>query len=123
MSPTLSQERLLDHDYDGIQEYDNPLPCWLDVLFWATIVFAVLYLLYSPLGHGKGRIAHYEREMADARASSSEGPAQARSESTTRTIADMQDQDPTVMAGARSCSPRAARPATAPTAAATSAPT
>ena len=23
-----NQDHLLDHSYDGIQEYDNPLPTW-----------------------------------------------------------------------------------------------
>ena len=63
------EDRLLDHDVDGIREYDNPLPRWWINLFWATIVFSVLYALNLPgIGSGKGRIANYERDMARARA-------------------------------------------------------
>ena len=61
------EDRLLDHDADGIQEYDNPLPRWWLNIFWATIVFAAIYLLNVPgIGTGKGRIADYERDMARA---------------------------------------------------------
>jgi cytochrome c oxidase cbb3-type subunit 3 len=65
-----NEDRLLDHNYDGIQEYDNPLPRWWVVLFWATIVFAVLYFLnvIPGLGTGRGRIANYEKEMQAAQA-------------------------------------------------------
>lgn len=37
---------LLSHDYDGIRELDNHMPPWLQMIFNATIVFAVVYLLY-----------------------------------------------------------------------------
>ena len=61
-------DRLLDHEYDGIHEYDNPLPRWWTTLFWATIVFSALYLLNLPgIGVGRGRLADYERDMAAAR--------------------------------------------------------
>jgi len=69
MSDEPKEDRLLDHEYDGIQEYDNPMPRWWILLFWATIVFAVLYWLNVPgIGSGRGRIANYESEMAAAQA-------------------------------------------------------
>ena len=67
-SPRPEAARLLDHEADGIQEYDNPLPRWWTALFWITIAFSVLYALNLPgIGTGRGRIANYEREMAAAR--------------------------------------------------------
>ena len=63
------QEHLLDHTYDGIQEFDNPMPRWWVYLFWATIVFSVLYWLNVPgFGIGKGRVSDYDRDMAAAAA-------------------------------------------------------
>lgn len=36
---------LLDHDYDGIKELDNVLPPWWVGLFYACIIFAIIYLI------------------------------------------------------------------------------
>ncbi len=36
---------LRGHRYDGIREYDNPMPGWWVWLFWITIGFAVVYTL------------------------------------------------------------------------------
>ena len=64
-----NDDKLLDHSYDGIQEYDNPMPRWWVITFWATIIFSVLYLLNVPgFGNGKGRIADYEASIARAEA-------------------------------------------------------
>ncbi len=40
---------LLDHNYDGIQELDNKLPPWWVYGFYATIIFAVVYMFYYHL--------------------------------------------------------------------------
>jgi cytochrome c oxidase cbb3-type subunit 3 len=65
MAAPHDEDRLLEHNYDGIQEYDNPMPRWWVYLFWATIVFSVLYVLNVPgFGIGKGRIADYDAAMA-----------------------------------------------------------
>lgn len=45
----------MGHEYDGIRELNNPLPKWWTYMFWATIVFSVVYLiLYPGLGNFKG---------------------------------------------------------------------
>lgn len=43
---------LLDHDYDGIREFDNPLPKWWVYAFYASIVFALVYVPYYHFGPG-----------------------------------------------------------------------
>lgn len=43
------------HEYDGIQELDNPLPAWWLGMFAASIVFGIGYLIYYPgLGNVEG---------------------------------------------------------------------
>ena len=53
----ISEEKdlMMDHNFDGIVELNNPTPAWFMGLFYATITFAVVYLLnyhvfeWSPL--------------------------------------------------------------------------
>lgn len=42
----LTGDPVLDHDYDGIEEMDNPLPSWWVGLFYGCIVFAIGYFIY-----------------------------------------------------------------------------
>jgi len=58
-----SEEHLLDHSYDGIQEYDNPLPRWWLAIFWITIIFAPFYILYFHFGGGMLATEKYDQEM------------------------------------------------------------
>ena len=62
---SVTQEKLTDHSYDGIQEYDNPLPGWWRFLFWVSILFAPAYWVYFHLGT-EGRSIHdqYDNHMA-----------------------------------------------------------
>ncbi|MDG1874028.1 MAG: cbb3-type cytochrome c oxidase N-terminal domain-containing protein [Mariniblastus sp.] len=57
------EEILTNHSYDGIQEYDNPLPGWWKFLFWVAIIFAPIYYIYV---HSEGRSIYdqYENHMA-----------------------------------------------------------
>lgn len=53
------------HVYDGIQEYDNPLPGWWYWLFIATIVLAPCYMAYYHVG-APGRTLAEKFQMANS---------------------------------------------------------
>src|SRR5690349_18882991 len=61
------KERLLDHSYDGIQEFDNPTPKWWTWIFWGSVVFSLAYW-WNPgqMFRGPGRVAEYQLAMAAA---------------------------------------------------------
>jgi cytochrome c oxidase cbb3-type subunit 3 len=60
---------MLDHNYDGITELDNNLPPWWKYMFYATIVFAVVYLVrYHITGDGQLQTAEYMAEVNEAAA-------------------------------------------------------
>ena len=62
------------HVYDGIEEYDNPLPGWWFKMFLGTVIFGVVYLvLYPGLGNFGGvlgwtQVGQWEEEVAEAEA-------------------------------------------------------
>ncbi len=55
-----------DHDYDGIRELDNSLPPWWVYMFYLTIAFAVVYLIYFTYAGGPTQKMEYENAMAEA---------------------------------------------------------
>ena len=36
------------HEWDGIKELNNPLPRWWRFVFWATVIFAIVYWVLMP---------------------------------------------------------------------------
>lgn len=58
-------DSLLDHEYDGIREFDNPLPAWWKNVFWATFVFAIAYVLWFHVrGDGQPVMTEYQAAMS-----------------------------------------------------------
>jgi len=59
-----TNDRLIKgHKYDGIQEYDNPMPGWWLWLFWGTIIFSVVYVLGV---HAFDFIDTYEDDLSES---------------------------------------------------------
>lgn len=56
-------ENLRDHEFDGIREYDNPMPSWWTRSFWATFFFAIAYIFYFESAKGRGIIDEYDADM------------------------------------------------------------
>ncbi len=71
---TKNKDELMGHEWDGIEEYNNPLPRWWFYLFVVTVVFSIIYLiLYPGFASFKGiwnwtSQNQYEREMQAAQA-------------------------------------------------------
>lgn len=65
-------EETVGHAFDGIEEFDNPLPQWWFYMFVATVIFGLGYLmLYPGLGNFKGLLGwtshnQWDREMQHA---------------------------------------------------------
>jgi cytochrome c oxidase cbb3-type subunit 3 len=60
------KEIILDHNYDGIRELDNNLPPWWVYMFYATIIFGVVYLARFHVFNDYTQDMEYEQEVAEA---------------------------------------------------------
>lgn len=47
---TDEKDRLMDHEFDGIQEFDNPIPLWLNLILFGTVIFSVIYYMFFQIG-------------------------------------------------------------------------
>src|SRR5690606_21916231 len=76
----MSEEKdlVIDHEYDGIKELDNPVPAWFNGMFYASMAFAVVYLcVYHVFGWGANQDEEYTRVMSRAEQARQEWLAQA----------------------------------------------
>lgn len=65
---------LLDHEYDGIAEYDNPTPGWWHTIFLGSVLFSAFYFFFftfSPMAwtpegrHAEAQRREFQRLFAD----------------------------------------------------------
>jgi len=58
-------KHLMDHDYDGIKELDNPPPRWIMLMFYITIGWSIIYGAYFFwLKQGDHQDAEYVKKSA-----------------------------------------------------------
>lgn len=51
------------HEYDGIQEFNNPLPGWWLVTFFGTIIFAFVYYIHYELAGGPNQVTELKQSL------------------------------------------------------------
>lgn len=72
------KDKLLEHEYDGIREYDNPLPGWWVFIFYACVIWAAGYGAWMHFGPGlaarEARFAALDARIVE-KAASAAAPA------------------------------------------------
>ena len=70
-APATSAEpeaKVMDHEYDGIREYDNPLPRWWVWMWAGSFFFSVGYFFHYHVSHNATSVSdEYVADMAAAR--------------------------------------------------------
>ena len=67
-STVVSEDQLLlEHDYDGIKELDNNLPPWWVYLFYASIIFGVVYMVRFEIMGADDQEMELAKEIAQAK--------------------------------------------------------
>ncbi len=93
------KDLVIDHEYDGIKELDNPVPAWFNGMFYASLVFAVVYLcVYHVFGWGATQAEEYAQEMARAEEARQEWLSQAANNIDENTVT-LDSRPETVAAG------------------------
>jgi cytochrome c oxidase cbb3-type subunit 3 len=52
-----------DHEYDGIREFDNPLPNWWLATLWLAVIFGGLYWIWFQQLPADGSMGAYHKAM------------------------------------------------------------
>lgn len=63
---------LLDHDYDGIQELNHPLPKWWNFIFYVSIFWAIGYFVYYVMMGGPSLKDEFSNEISEVKAKQAE---------------------------------------------------
>lgn len=58
------KDNLTNHNYDGIQEYDNLLPNWWLMTFFATIIFSFIYWIHYEFGGAPKQLEELKIDLA-----------------------------------------------------------
>ncbi len=66
----MTDEQVLGHadECDGIEEFDNPSPTWLNLMFLGTFVYAIFYFGWWHVWGNRSQAALYDAQVAAAEA-------------------------------------------------------
>lgn len=55
---------LLDHNYDGIQELNHPLPSWWNLILFLTVIYSIGYFTYYQIMGGPTLKEEFKKDHA-----------------------------------------------------------
>lgn len=55
---------LLDHNYDGIQELNHPLPSWWNLILFVTVIYSLGYFTYYQIMGGPSLKEEFKKDHA-----------------------------------------------------------
>lgn len=70
-----TKEKLTGHNYDGIEEYDNPLPSWWLITFILCVQFGFIYWIHYEFGRAPTQLEELRQDLAQIKSRQSEQPA------------------------------------------------
>ena len=59
---------LMDHNYDGIEELDNPMPTWWLITFFGTIIFGAIYFFHYEISEVSNSDSELAQDLAEIKA-------------------------------------------------------
>lgn len=96
----MARDQVLDHDYDGIREYDNKLPNWWLYTLYGAIIVAIGYWLYYHT-FAVGKLPRERLQLAQIAAAEAQLAKLGDSEVTNESLMLMTEIPATVEAGHR----------------------
>ena len=86
-----NNSELTGHQYDGIEEYNNPLPAWWLWTFLLSIVFGFHYWLHYEFGGGMTQTAELNKDLTKVHALAKNSGGKADSEAELRGLMESAD--------------------------------
>jgi cytochrome c oxidase cbb3-type subunit 3 len=98
MSKRKYDKPIAGHEYDGIQELNNPLPKWWLATFYGTIVFSFFYFGYFQLGRAPSQDERLAAAMAHIEGRQEEAAETTAHEAAEPVDVEALEHDPAVLA-------------------------
>ncbi len=83
----------LDHEYDGIEELDNPLPQWWKDVFVLTVIFSIIYVAYYHFMDGPSLEDSLAKDLKENEVATLSAQAQGNSLSVDKLLAEVKKTD------------------------------
>lgn len=83
----------MNHNYDGIEEENNPMPGWWSWLFIFTVIFGFMYWLHYEIGGGQTQAQEYAEALKNYHSETEKNSANVPPESEEALVSYMKNEN------------------------------